>query len=608
MESFPNSRTQKFVLTTCPYNSSQNGVAERKHHILLDITRTLLYEMYVPHYLWSDATYLHSRLPSSPLGGAIPLTRLFPNASLFPLPPRVFGCTAFVQDYTPSLSKVAPHALKGVFVGYSRRQKGYRVYFPDTRRYITFIDVTFHEDVSYFSSSTTPLKAPISPPSFPSIPPSSLSPSLGISTAPSTLPLTLLTSDECLTPPSLVIPTPPSAPCLPFIDRSTPLVPSTMALDSTLSSPAPTTTPHDPPLADLHRPIALRKGTRACTQHPIAHFVSYKCLSPTYRTFALVVSSESLPHTYHEALQVLEWKAAMDLEYQAMVQCGTWDLVPCPSDTNIVTCKWVFILKSHPDGTIAHHKARLVARGFTQAHGIDYIETFSPVVRMNFIRVLSSLVVNLNWFLHQLDVSNAFLYGDLTKQVFMEQPPGYVAQGETSQVCLLRHAIYGLKQSPPAWFVQFSCLLIAYGFNPCKFEQTVMRKTTCTGYVILAIYVDDILLTGNDEASISATKAYLQTQFAIRDLKTPRYFLGIEFVYQSGKLALSQKKYALVLLQERRLLGCKPATSPLEARPKFWDTDSPIMVDANRYRRLLGKLIYLTVTRSDITYAVNVLS
>ena len=101
------------------------------------------------------ATYLYNWLPSSPLGGAILLTRLFPNASFFPLPPRVFRCTAFVQDYTPSLSKLAPRALKRVFVGYSRMQKGYRVYFPDTRCYITSADVTFYEDVSYFSSSTT---------------------------------------------------------------------------------------------------------------------------------------------------------------------------------------------------------------------------------------------------------------------------------------------------------------------------------------------------------------------------------------------------------------------------------------------------------------------
>ena len=146
----------------------------------------------------------------------------------------------------------------------------------------------------------------------------------------------------------------------------------------------------------------------------MAHFVSYEHLSPTYCTFALVVSSESLPYMYHEALQVPEWKAAMDLEYHSMVQCGTCDLVPRPTDANIVTCKWVFTLKYHPDGIVARHKARLVASGFTQAHDIDYTETFSPVVCMNSIHLLLSLVFNLNWSLHQLDVSNAFLYGDLT--------------------------------------------------------------------------------------------------------------------------------------------------------------------------------------------------
>ena len=115
-----------------------------------------------PHKtLRQTATYLHNQLPSSLLGGAIPLTRLFPNASLLLLPLCVFGCTAFVQYYTPSLSKLAPRALKGVFFCYSRTQKSYRVYFPDTRRYNTSADVTFHEDVPYFSSSTTPLRAPI---------------------------------------------------------------------------------------------------------------------------------------------------------------------------------------------------------------------------------------------------------------------------------------------------------------------------------------------------------------------------------------------------------------------------------------------------------------
>ena len=152
--------------TTCPHTSQQNGVAERKHRQLLDITRTLLIEMHVSSYLRSGAlmtaTYLQNRLPSARLGGAIPLHRLSPTSSLFSLSPRVFGRVAFVQDHSPSLSKLAPCALKGVFVSYSRTQKGYRVYFPDTRRYMTSADVTFHEDSPFFSP---PVASP--PPGFP---------------------------------------------------------------------------------------------------------------------------------------------------------------------------------------------------------------------------------------------------------------------------------------------------------------------------------------------------------------------------------------------------------------------------------------------------------
>ena len=150
--------------TTCPYTSQQNDVAERKHRHLLDMTRTLLVEMGVPHYLWSDAlltsAYLLNPLPSSPLGGEVPLHRLHPERELFALPPRVFGCAAYVHDHTPNLSKLAPRSLKGVFVGYSRTQKGYRVYLPDQRKYLVSADVTFSEATRYFTSPLSPSTAP----------------------------------------------------------------------------------------------------------------------------------------------------------------------------------------------------------------------------------------------------------------------------------------------------------------------------------------------------------------------------------------------------------------------------------------------------------------
>ena len=168
--------------TSCPHTSQQNGVAERKHRHLLDMTCTLLVEMGVPHYLWHDAlltsAYLLNRLPSSPLGGEVPHRRLHPTRELFSLPPRVFGCVAFVHDHTPNLSKLSPRSIKGVFVGYSRTQKGYRVYLPDQRKYLVSADVTFFESTRYFSAAPAP-PSPIPPPpptSCPAAPPSTSSP------------------------------------------------------------------------------------------------------------------------------------------------------------------------------------------------------------------------------------------------------------------------------------------------------------------------------------------------------------------------------------------------------------------------------------------------
>ena len=261
--------------TTCPHTSQQNGVAEHKHRQLLDITLTLLIEMHVPSYLWSDvlmtAIYLQNRFPFAPLGGAIPLHRLSPTSSLFSLPPRVFGCVGFVQDHSPSLSKLAPHAFKGVFVGYSRTQKGYRVYFPDTRRYMTSADVNFHEDSPFFSSpSPSPTPTAASPP--PGFPPSVVT----VDPCPSVSPHPLFLSSSS-SPVSLVQP-------ISSAQDTGPLSPTSMA-----TSPSPVVVPLAPP-NDLHLPIALRNGTRACTQHPISHFVSCDRLSPFFRAFALLVA------------------------------------------------------------------------------------------------------------------------------------------------------------------------------------------------------------------------------------------------------------------------------------------------------------------------------
>ena len=246
---------------------------------------------------------------------------------------------------------------------------------------MTYTDLTFHEDSPLFS-------------------PPSLSPTPTAASPPPGFPPLVVIADPHPSAPhpqlSLSSPSP-----LVFFVQAISSAPDTYPLsaNSTDTSSSPIIVPQAPP-NDLHLPIALLKGTHAFTHHPISHFVSYDHFSPSFCAFALLVASELIPRSHIEAAQAREWKATMDYEVEALVSRGTWTLVPRPAYANIVMCKWVFTVKYHPDGTIAHHKARLVARGFTQAYDIDYTETFSLVICLSSIRVLLSLAVNQAWSLH----------------------------------------------------------------------------------------------------------------------------------------------------------------------------------------------------------------
>eukprot|EP00253_Pinus_taeda_P002752 PITA_02752 len=149
------------------------------------------------------------------------------------------------------------------------------------------------------------------------------------------------------------------------------------------------------------------------------------------------------PDTFAEASGHPHWEAAMNEEYHSLLANDTWDLVPLPKGRKLVRCKWVYRTKYGPDGKVDKHKARLVAKGFSQVEGIDYTETFSPVAKMNSIRLVLSLAASLKWEVHQMDVKSAFLHGDLHEEIYMEQPIGFI-QTDSSLVCRLKKSLYGL--------------------------------------------------------------------------------------------------------------------------------------------------------------------
>ena len=226
----------------------------------------------------------------------------------------------------------------------------------------------------------------------------------------------------------------------------------------------------------LNMPIAWRKGVRSCTQHPIGNFISYDKLSPTFRAFTSNITEIQVPQDIQEAFKYPKWKAAVDEEVLALAKNGTWEITDLLRGKKPIGCKWIFTVQYKADGNVDRYKARLVAKGFTQSYGIDYQETFAPVAKLNTVRVLLSLAANLDWSLHQLDVKNAFLNGDLEEEVYMDIPAGLETTSNFNKVCRLRKSLYGLKQSPRAWFERFTTVVKGYGFVQCQSDHTLFVK------------------------------------------------------------------------------------------------------------------------------------
>ena len=268
---------------------------------------------------------------------------------------------------------------------------------------------------------------------------------------------------------------------------------------------------------------------------------------------------------------------------------------------------WVYNVKQTPEGKIDRFKARLVAKSYTQTYGVDYEETFSPVAKMNTVRILLSCAANRDWKIHQLDVKNVFLHGDLREEVYMEIPPGFEDAKTVGKVCRLKRSLYGLKQSPRAWFDRFRLAMIRFGYHQSSADHTLFLRQVAGKMTLLIVYVDDIVLTGDDTDEISSLKQKLAKKFEIKDLGALKYFLGIEVARSPHGLFLSQQKYVLDLLKDTGMLGCRPATTPVDLNHVL-QAGIGDQVDREQYQRTVGRLIYLSHTRPDIAYAVSLVS
>ena len=622
-----------FHETSCSQTPQQNGIAERKNRHILETARALLIGTHVPSRYWDDAVatavHLLNRMPTKVLTFQTPLKVLsnhVPLPTVLMIPPRIFGCVAFVHLHKNQRTKLDPCAVRCLFLGYGLHKKGYRCFDPTTKRTYITMDVTFLESDTFFPSpaSNSTLQGELRDeeqnwwgseelhvednPAHMNDGNDMIEPDvqtfLGVDMYPRAEPVSLANAESEDESPHSSVPDPNDPPSENIPEVSSPTTPlHTNAMDTSTGYVLPFRHNRGKPPNRYSPDIEERRS-----KYPIANYVSTQRLSEPLKAFAHTLSSCNIPSSVEEALSDPKWAQAIKEELEALQKNKTWALVVLPEGKKTVGCKWIFSIKYKADGSIDRYKARLVAKGYTQTYGIDYQETFSPVAKLNTVRVLLSLAANLDWPLHQLDVKNAFLYGDLEEEVYMDIPPGYTASSKAKIACKLQRALYGLKQSPRAWFGRFSSAMRKYGFQQSNSDHTLFLKHRLGKVTALIVYVDDMIITGDDAEEISRLQEQLSTEFEMKNLGGLKYFLGIEVARSRQGIFLSQRKYVLDLLSEVGLLECKPADTPIVPNHKLGEYTDQVPADKERYQRLVGKLIYLSHTRPDIAYAVSVVS
>jgi hypothetical protein len=349
----------------------------------------------------------------------------------------------------------------------------------------------------------------------------------------------------------------------------------------------------------------IRRSTRV--KYPV-QILTYDGFVARHYAYMVRIIQEVEPTCFEQAIGNPKWDNAIDEEMAALDANATWELIALPKDKKAIGCKWVYKIKHNANGFVSKYKARLVAKGYAQTYGIDYEETYSPVAKMTTVRTIIAMEATKGWSLHQMDVKNVFLHGDLQEELYMEQPLGYVDQTHPNLVYRLKKALYSLKQAPRAWSDKIGQYLVTSGFQTSNTDFSLYAKKTDHGIVVIVIYVDYLTITRDSDANISDLNKLLKQKFEMKDLGELRYFLGIEVIQSPKGIWLLQRQYALNKLSEYGMMGYKPISIPLEQNVKLSADEGDLVEDTTMYRCIVGSLIYMTITRPDLSYAVGVVS
>ena len=317
-----------------------------------------------------------------------------------------------------------------------------------------------------------------------------------------------------------------------------------------------------------------------------------------------------VPRTYKQAISSKEahhWIKAMDDELNKIEANNTWNLEPLPPGREIVGGTWTFKASLDPDGNI-EYRARYVAQGFSQSPGIDFKETYAPTAKLQSVRMLNNISAQKQLYMHQADVSSAYLNSDIDHEIYMKQPVGYVK--DPNLVCRLNKSIYGLKQSAHLWNNTLINFMKSQNLKQCKLDPCVFMRLSQSETLYVLIWVDDLIIAASSIQTLNNFKANFGAKFKIKDLGPLKWFLGIQFDISENVVSMNQSLYAQNILDRFNMSNCSPRTLPCD--PSVYTLlkeESEPLADATKYRELVGSLIYLmTGTRPDLAFVVTLLS
>jgi transposase InsO family protein len=593
------------LLTSVPYSPQQNGVAERKNRTLVESTRAMLRTASLPKDYWqyamAAAVHITNRLPSRANDGRSPYelwTGTVPDISHL----RVFGCQAYALVPKQKRQKLDDKATASIFLGYPSSQKGHIMQDMQTKRIFVSRAITFDE--WRFPGKNMDGKTDDEEEEKQSVPDWYELPIKDLRTQDQRD-----VADEDQGEPDQEPDEAASAQH--DDDDDDEVVASSNAADDPVTSDA---------IDDL-APAARRvtwsdlgaRSLPARQRKPIERLMDQQedFRRQGWQDAALMVQDRE-PETAEEALKDREWRQAMQQEFDSLIENKTWNLVPLPPGRRPITGRWCFKLKCDENGVVVKKKARYVARGFSQKKGIDFEETYAPVISFPSIRILLSLSAELDLELMQMDVDTAYLYGNLKEELYMEQPEGFERKGKNGEqlVCLLKKSIYGLKQAGRCWWKTLDAYLKEVGFQPTTTEPCLYIKTSNDKKIYIGVYVDDLIVAAPSRRDATAIEDQLKSRYSMKPSQPLTFILGVRVTRERARrrLHLSQDAYAKAVLQRFGMEESKAMNTPAEATQSKCDAAS-VPEASYPYREAVGCLMYLaTCTRPDIAYAVSYIS